>query len=367
METRWFRRLGPGIAALGAVAAIASTTAGAPPPSWRPPACSGPPVLDAGTPGTWYRLDPTLVDGTYIGQRLSVGAGAAPARRIDLGAESFVTGPSSGTVLVGTDDGRRSLLSFIDVENGCAWPVGSSTDVIRNAVLAGDAGSIVESRVDRRTRVDLGVWRRPLDGSVSGRVVPPIAADDRFGPTWLTGLGWSDDGATLVVASCGETACRYRLMPEGGRVMTVTDPSLGSFVGLVGDRLVVREACRGLPCPIVALDVRRGARALLADAAGLAVLARDAGGRAVIVYETDPDGSGLAVIKPDGRDVAPLAAPPPGLRLVADASWSGGAAEHPADRLVFGPDGRLPIDGSRRALLGDVAGRSFVALDEVLR
>ena len=75
METRWFRRLGPGVAALGAVAAIASSTAGAPPASWRPPACPGPPVLTSGAIGTWYRLDPTLADGTYVGQRLSVGAG----------------------------------------------------------------------------------------------------------------------------------------------------------------------------------------------------------------------------------------------------------------------------------------------------
>ena len=367
METGWFRRLGPGVAALAAVAAIASSTAGAPPASWRPPACPGTPVLTAGATGTWYRLDPTLVDGAYLGQRLSVGAGSIPARRLDLAPESFATGPSGGNVLTGSDDGRRSQLALIDVAGGCAWSLGSSTDVIRNGVLAADGNSIVESRVDRRTRADLGVWRRPLDGSAPARLLPPISADDRFGPTWLTDLTWSDDGSTLVVGSCGETACRYRLVPDAGAVMTIADPDLGSFVGLADDRLVARGSCRGLPCPIVSVDVRGRGRASIVDAAGRAILARDSGGRSLIVYESDPDGSTLEAIAPDGRGAATLAAPPPGLRLVADASWSGGAAEHAADELIFGPDGRLPIDGSRRALLRRIVGGPSVALDEVLR
>ena len=367
METRWFRRLGPGVAALAAVSAIASSTAGAPPASWRPPACAGPPVLTEGAIGTWYRLDPTLVDGTYVGQRLSVGAGSVSARRLDLPPESFATGPSGGAVLSGSDDGSRSQLSLIDVEDGCAWSLGASTDVIRNGVLAPNGGSIVESRVDRRSRADLGVWQRPLDGSAPTRLLPPIAADDRFGPTWLTDLTWSDDGSTLVVGSCGETACRYRVVPDTGAVMTIADPDLGALVGLADGHLVARGSCRGLPCPIVSIDVRGRGRASLVDTAGRALLARDSGGRSLVVYESNPDGSALEGIAPDGRGPATVAAPPPGLRLVADASWSGGAAEHPADELVFGPDGRLPIDGSRRALKRQIAGGPAVALDEVLR
>lgn len=367
METRWFRRLGPGVAALAAVAAIASTTAGAPPPPWRPPGCAGPPALTAGVIGSWFRLDPTLVDGTYVGQRLSIGGGSTSTRQLDLGAESFAAGPSGGAVLFGTDDGHRSQLSLIDVAGACAWSVGSSSDVIRNAVLATDGGSIVESRVDRSTRADLGVWRRPLDGIAPRRLLPPIATDDRFGPTWLTDLAWGDDGSTLVVASCGETACRYRIVPEAGPAMTIEDPSLGSLVGLAGDRLVAREACRGVPCPIVSLDIRGRGRTAVADAAGPAILARDATGRSVVVYEQDPDGSVLEATTPDGRDTVTLAAPPPGLRLVGGPAWSGSAAEHPTGQIVFGPDGRLPLDGSRRALVRELAGGSAAALDEVLR
>jgi hypothetical protein len=365
METRWIRRLGPGIAALGAVATIASTTAGAPPPVWRPPTCAGPPVIDAVGAGAWFRLDPALIDGTYVGQRLSLGAGPAAARRLDLAAESFAAGPSGGTVLVGSDDGRHSQLSLIDVTRACAWPIGSSTDVIRNGILSRDGRSIVESRVDRGTRDDLGVWRRPLDGSPPSRVLPPIAVDDRFGPTWLTDLAWGDDDQTLVVASCGQAACRHRLVPDSGAVVTVADASLGSLVGLAGDHLIVRKACRGLPCPIVSVGLRSDDRVVLAAEAGHAVLARD-GAQPLIVYETDVEGSALGAVTPDGRPLPALAAPPFGLRLVTGTPWSGDAAEHPVDRLVFGPDGRLPIDGSQRAVLQDVAGDSTVALDEVL-
>lgn len=365
METRWIRRLGPGIAALGAVAAIASTTAGAPPPVWRPPLCAGPPVIAADGAGTWFRLDPTLVDGAYVGQRLSIGAGSAAARRLDLAAESFAAGPTGGAVLIGSDDGRRSELSLIDVAGACAWPIGSATDVIRNGIVGRDGRSIAESRVDRRTRADLGVWRRPLDGTPPTRLLPPIDPDDRFGPTWLTHLAWGDDGETLVVASCGEAACRYRLVPRSGADVTVADPRLGSLVGLVGDRLVVREACPGLPCPIVSVGVRRSDHAVLAGAAGRAVLVR-AAGQPVIVYETDADGAALRAITPDGQTLPAVAAPPPGLRLVTGTPWSGDAAEHPADRLVFGPDGRLPLDGSRPAVFRDLAGDSTVALDEVM-
>ncbi|HET8787099.1 MAG TPA: hypothetical protein VFM38_15810 [Candidatus Limnocylindrales bacterium] len=366
METRWIRRLGPGIAVLGAMAAIASTVAGAPPPSWQPPGCSGPPAVGPPGSGTWFRLDPTVVDGTYVGQRLSLGSGSAPERGIDLAAESFAAGPMGGAVLVGSDDGRRTQLSLVDVTGGCAWAIGSSTDVVRGGIVSSDGRSIVESRVDRRTRADLGVWRRRLDGTPPVRLLAPIGVDDRFGPTWLTDLAWGDDGETLVVASCGEAACRYRLVPpSGGPVLSIADPELGALVGQADDRLVVREACRGLPCPIVSVGVRSGDRAVLADTAGQAVMARQSG-QPVVVYESDADGSRLATITPDGGAPRIVAGPPPGLRLVSATRWSGDAAEHPADRLVFGPDGRLPVDGSQPAILRDVAGNVTVALDEVL-
>ena len=120
------------------------------------------------------RLDPIVVDGAYVGQRLSVGAGGAPPKRIDLAAESFATGPTGGVVLIGSDDGRRSQLSLVDVTGGCAWAIGSSTDVVRSATVSSDGRSVIESRVDRRTRADLGIWRRPFDGTPPVRVLAAI-------------------------------------------------------------------------------------------------------------------------------------------------------------------------------------------------
>ena len=372
METRWFRRLGPGVAALGTVAAIASTTAGAPPPMWDPPVCPGQPSAGVAI-GAWFRLDPTLVNGTYIGQRLTLGrSDRSTPWRLQLDAESFAAEPAGGTVLVGTDDGGGSELSLLDLAAGCRWTVGTSRDVVRGAVMHPDGRSIVESRVDRRSRADLGVWRRRLDGGEPTRLLPPIPADERFGPTWTTQLAWSEDRTSLVVASCGEVACRYRVVPEaggatldGGAATMVADPSLGSPVGLADGRLVAYGACRGLPCPLVSLDLDSGERVVLDPAAGPAVMALDRTGHAVVTHEGH-DGA-LRSIRPDGADAHDVPGAPDGLALVPGPAWSGSAAEHPADRLLFGPDGRLPLDGPRSAVLRSIDADDAVPFSEVTR
>jgi hypothetical protein len=229
-----------------------------------------------------------------------------------------------------------------------------------------DGRSIVESRVDRRTRADLGVWRRPLDGEEATQILPPIALDARFGPTWITLLDWSEDGESLVVGSCGEVACRYRVIPaDGGPVAEVADPGMGSLVGLAGGRLIAHEACRGLPCPLVSTDLVGGDVIVLDPAAGAAVLARDEDGRSVVVHEA-ADGA-LRSVRPDGADPHDLPAPPAGTSLVPGAAWSASAADHPADRLLFAPDGRMPLDGPRPAVLRSIDVDDAIPLTEVTR
>ncbi|HSL75559.1 MAG TPA: hypothetical protein VK867_01350 [Candidatus Limnocylindrales bacterium] len=366
METRWARRLGPAIAAVAAVAAIASTTAGAPPPIWDPPDCPGSPAVRGRPTGAWFRLDPDLSAGVLIGQRLTLGdAERATEWRMDLDAESFSAGPRGGTVLVGTDDGRSSRLSLIDVVGGCRWPIGTTRDVVRSAVTTPDGAGIVEHRVDRGSRTDLGVWRRAFDGGGSTRLLAPIAADERFGPTWITELAWSEDGGSLVVASCGEVACRYRIVPAtGGALTSIADPTLGAMVGVAEGRLIVRGSCRGLPCPLVSREASGVATAVLDPQAGLAVMSRDARGGIVVVYETQ---GGLQAIRPDGTDARGIAMPPEGLRLVAGVRWSASGADHTPDRLVFGPEGRVPVDGPRTAVLRAVDIDDAVVVGEVLR
>ncbi len=368
MESRWFRRAGPGIAALGALAFVASTTVGAPEPTWEPPPCSGRPAAGIAASGAWYQLDPVIEGGARTGQRLVVGEpGGARPRTLALDAESFAAGPFGGTVLAGTDDGRRSRLSLIDIGAGCAWAVGTSDDVVRRATIAPDRATVYEFRVDRRARADLGVWRRRLDGRGSAtRVLAPIAPDPAFGRTWLTDFAWSDDGHTLAVQSCGEVACRFRLLSSaGGPVGLVADPRLGDAVGLSGDRLVTHGACKGLPCPLIAVDLTDGSSVLLHAAAGQAVLARDRHGRSVVVHEVGADGRSLRTVELDGRELGTAPPMPDGRRLVPGPARSGGAAEHRPDALTFGMDGRLDIDARHAPFLRRLSDGPAVPFDEV--
>ena len=69
VELRWRQRAGPGVLALGVLAMLGASSAGAGEPSWTPPACPDGPIApgatarsadDAGTGAAWYRLEPRL-------------------------------------------------------------------------------------------------------------------------------------------------------------------------------------------------------------------------------------------------------------------------------------------------------------------
>ena len=100
--------------------------------------------------------------------------------------------------------------------------------------------------------------------------------------------------------------------------------------------------------------------------AGQAVIARDAMGRAAVFHEIGADGHVLRAVGPDGRDPRAMDVAHDGRRLVAGAARSGGAGEHAPDWVLFGPDGRLPIDGADHALLRHVPDGRTVPFDEVL-
>jgi hypothetical protein len=373
-EPRWTRRAGSGIAAISALVILTSTTSGARERAWEPPPCAGQPVPAAvpatGTTGTWYRADPALRDGALVGMRVAVGdGGSSRPRLLELDPESFVAGPFSNILLVGSDDGSASTLHLIDVTRACAWPVASSDAVIRRATLAPDGSAIVESRVERATRADLGVFLRPLDGSNGERrLLAPIPADARFGPTWSTELLWSTDGASLAVQSCGERACRTRILDMGsGAVRTIDDPGLADMVGLADGRLVVHAACGGLPCPLVAVSVDDGRQVILDDTAGQAVLAMDADGAPVVVHEVDADGTGLRRVGLDGTRGALLTGDPDGRRLVAGPGRSSSGADVPAGSVLFAPGGRPPLDGRLDAVLRRLADGDVTPLKESSR
>ena len=353
METLRWLRLAPlaAVIAAGALGPGQSVSGAGAGPVWDPPPC---PVTDTGGPpgtGTWYRLDPVLDrSGTLAAQRLTAGTAGRPSLHLDLAPESFASGPAGGLVLAGEDDGSVSRLRLLDPAHGCATAVAAEPAVIRSAVLHPDGRSIVEHRVDRATRTDLGIWRRTIGGS-EVRMLDGLGPDPELGPTFSTDLVVAADGR-LVVSSCAMEECRVRVLdPSTGTVDHVR--GTGPALGVTGGSLVVRAACPGLPCPVDAIDLATGRRVTLVEQAGLAVLGGPAG--ADLVFEAAGDRVAVVGIA-SGRRVADREAG--GVPLRAGSTATAGA-EAPPGRVALAPRGRPapttirafdPISGSSAEL-----------------
>jgi hypothetical protein len=380
----WLRRAGPGIVAIGAIALLASTALGARDRPWDPPDCAdvrggsasrAPVVPDAATEGAgrapWFRLDPVLDgNGALTGQRLIVGRPGGSVQRMALPAESFAAGPFGAVLLVGTDDGSRSRLLAVDALDGCATELAVSRDVVRRATISPDGASLVEFRVDRRTRADLGTWRRSLAGPArraAVRILPPIEPDPRFGRTFATELRWTDDG-TLLVESCGEVACRTRAVgPAGAADIVIDEPALGPALGLVDGRLVSYLACRGLPCPIVVTDPATGRRRTVVDASGPAVLTATTAGVRLVHVRDDGHGRILRAVALDGSETLDLGALPDGLGLLTDPAAAHAAVPLPPGWVLLAPDGRpAPDRAATAAILRNALDGRSASFEEVL-
>jgi hypothetical protein len=384
VESRWLRRLGPGVAALAAVGVVASTTLGAGDRPWSPRSCTavagalasavGPPSPsepDDLRAEAWFRLDPVLdADGALRAQRLVTGlAGWRGRLAAELPPESFAAGPFGRIVLVGSDDGTRSRLDAYDVERGCAYPIATEIDVVRRATIDPAKRTVYETRVSRSDRADLGVWSRPLDGTAAARrVLDPLPADDRFGRTFATEFTWAAAGDGLAVQTCGEVACRIRVVaPDGAAAETVVDPEIGPLIGFDRDRLVAYGACRGLPCPILSIDRARHSLSVIDPLGDTAEVVGTVDGARLVRVATDGAGRRLRATALDGsgaQDAGPL---PDGLAPIPAAPDAGGGSRVPPGWLVLAPDGRL-ADASAidRSELRRIDGTS-VPLEEVLR
>lgn len=315
----------------------------------------------------WYRLDPVLdAAGGLDGQRLVVGrVGRRGAFELPLGVESFASGPAGGRILVGNDDGRRSTVRILDVGRRCAAVVHEGRDLIRRAVLEPSGDGIVEFRLDRSSRADLGVWSRPLDGTQPRRLLEPLGPNARIGRVFATELSWSTDGRRLVVTSCGESFCLARILDRSsGRVTTVDDPRVGEVIGLVGDDLVAYGGCPWLPCEIVAMNLRTGRVRDLAPGAGLAALS-DMGAGAVVVFEDFETRGSLGVVRVEGTGLRtlPLEA---GLRLVPASDRALAGIELPAGVIALAEGGR-PSRTHVPATFMNVADGRRVPAAEVVR
>ena len=130
--------------------------------------------------------------------------------------------------------------------------------------------------------------------------------------------------------------------------------------------MVLHEACGGLPCAVVAVDVASGDQVTLAHDGWQAAVGLGADGRARVVLETGPDGRGLRSMGLDGRDVRDLTTDLDGRRLVAGPARTGGAVELGPDRIVLGPGGRVPLDGPSGVVVRRIGEGRASTLEEAL-
>jgi hypothetical protein len=379
VEPRWVQRLGPPFVGLAALVLLASTSIAASGTQSALPACVADPArvaIAAAAPAPrvpadvvaepWVRLDPVLDDsGTLAGQWLEAAIPGDVRRSVlALASESFVSGPVGHLVLYGSDDGQRSEIGALDLDRGCTIALATEPAVVRSAVLDPARSALYEHRVDRHTRVDLGVFRRPIAGGPGIRILPPLANDDRFGPTFGTELAWSHEGR-LAVHACGPRLCRLRVLdPADGAVESLVGLDVGPLVGLVGDRAIVYRPCLGLPCPIAAIDIPSGRQTTIATSARIATIVFD--GKPLLAHETS-DGHSLRIVGLDGSEPRELALPSGTDRLVPSAGRSLAPSRVPAGWLAVSPEtagGRLAID---RSILVRLADGTAVELSEVSR
>ena len=266
VESRWLRWIGPGVVALGAVGLdrVHDRRRGTRRPG-RPRPCAGPPAdRRRRGPRTRRRRHPRIsrrrrgsastrsrpTTGRSADSGWSSAASATRlTRTLDLPAESFAAGPFGRIVLVGSDDGSTSRLEAVDVASGCSWPVADGA----RRHPAGDDRPVR----DRRLR-DARRSRRRVPTSASGAAgstrhrrpsgsSAPIAPDARFGRTFSTEFTWDLAGDRLAVQSCGEVACRTRLLDPRWR--PGRDARRSPISGSSSASTATGRDVRGLPRP----------------------------------------------------------------------------------------------------------------------
>ncbi len=364
VRSAWIHGAGPGVAALALIGWLAATGQGAVGSAMGPAACAGratdavaarvaqaPAAARVGDAPT-LRLQPVLDrDGALSGQRLVIGRADGTGRRsIELAAESFAAGPFGQVVLVGDDDGivsraigRRRGRRMLDAagqldrrhpdrDTQPGRPI--AVRVPGRSRVAGRPGRVAAIRVAGGRA---GPARR---ADPDGRAVRPDMVDlarlerrrPATGDPVVRGAGMSD-AADRPADRCDDDRGRHRP---------------GPIVGVADGRLVTYLACRGLPCPIVAVDLATGARQILAADGGQAVLVRtEAGPRLVHERGAGPRAT-LRSIALDGTGARELGPLPDGLGLVGSVDGSQVTAAIPAGWFLLAPtdataDARRPV------------------------
>jgi hypothetical protein len=229
-------------------------------------------------PGVAQKLD---AKGQFIGRFVAVNA-PGRALALNLPIESSVAQPVGDALVYTQSLGANSEVHLIDLATACDSVIARLDGTARSALLDATGDALYVHSVTFPSRSDAGVTRYALDSGAATPVVPSLAEDARFGPTFATQLGWSIDGGALSVQSCGGQACRTRLLNvASGSITTFDAPGQGQIIGVTPTHLVTYGDCLGLPCAVLSTDLSTAATASLADEAWSAALVAADGGPVV--------------------------------------------------------------------------------------
>jgi hypothetical protein len=205
--------------------------------------------------------------GEFLGRSIAGQAAGRPFA-LTLPVESSVSAPAGDALVYTRAIAGKSEVHVVDLATGCDATLARPAGTARSAVLDPSGSAVYVHGVTFPARADAGVVRYALDGSADQRVVLPLPDDARFGLTFGTQLGWSTDGSTLFVHSCGAYECRTRLLDvASGSVSTVDSRGHGQIIGVTPAHLVTYGACTGLPCPVISHDLATGSEETVANVA----------------------------------------------------------------------------------------------------
>ena len=301
-------------------------------------------------PGSWWKSAERLdAAGTLLGRRLSIGAGAISAGGLDLPAESSVSGPVGGLIVVTADDGSRSTVRVLSVAAGCGIVIHETDAVVRTAVLDRHDHSVLAHLVDRATRADLGTWRlviAPAGAAEARLVAPPLGALARtVGTVWGTGLLLDAHGTHLAVQSCADLGCLTRvfdLRHSAGAPLVIQGAAEGPMLGFAGGNLVTWAACPGYPCAILAWDPATSHSRTLLSAASAAAMTAD--GRRLVAIRAGATGSQPIELDPSGGRLSRLHGLAAGLSPLATGANATVGLEVAVNEVAIGTPGAAASD-----------------------
>ena len=354
-RSRWVVLLGPPflvVLAAGAVSATAggrqSTTRAAPIPG-PVTACRAvmpsPAEAAVRAPGeAWWRRVPVLDgSGVLTGWRLSVGLGTGPVSGELLPAESAVSGPEQGRVVVAVDDGARSEVRLLDVAARCESTIEVGEAVARLAIAEPIGDGVLVHLLQRETRADLGTWHLGPDGHrtlVAGPVSAEALAVAGITRVWSTNVAATRDGRRLAVQSCDPDRCLSRIVDRTSGAVTTIAGGQGDVIGFSGHQLVTMAACHGIPCGVLAWDDQGAAHALADSAVGAAVTAN---GRVVIAVPDSDGGVTSVAVDPQANLRYPLAGLAPDMVPIRAGTATAGIETGPDAIGLIGPAGQPSI------------------------